>query len=443
MEITSLKLANIRSIETAEFRFQPGFNLIVGVNGVGKSTVLDALRICLSRILPSTTESRAKPLSFDKSDIRSDFPFLDAELSLTIGVDKLRFTRLQWRETFAADDDENLKELRREILESKQLRDRARNLLRELEASHGVYDSDSFVPSKARFTVAAHIAEVAPNCVFFSTNRSVTSPPHTTKSRTAKSRTVGGKSAAYAEALVPRPMYVAQFADWMRVQEALAKEQSAAKRHLQVLRSAVDRFLPTYENLRPTDEEPSRLLIDQDGIALDVGQLSDGERGVLALVFDLARRLSQANPSLNDPLSEGHAVVLIDEIDLHLHPKWQRQIVHNLTKAFPHCQFIATTHSPQIIGEVPHERIQIISDGEVYSPNHSFGVDSSRVLEEIMDADPRATEVKELLSKVSQAIGKEQFDRAQRLIDQLVVRLGEEDPEVTRLRTLLDFMEGE
>ena len=438
MEITSLKLDNIRSIETAEFRFQPGFNLIVGVNGVGKSTVLDALRICLSRILPLMPESRAKARSFDKRDIRSGFPFLDADLSLTIGNDELRFTRRQWKGEFAEDDAENLKKLRREILESERLRDRALNLLRELEASHGVYDSDSFVPSKADFMVAARLAEVAPNCVFFSTNRSVASYAIATKSRVA-----GGESAAYAEALVPRPMYIAQFAHWMRVQEALAEEESAAKRHLQVLRHAVDIFLPTYENLRPSDEESSSLLIDQDGIELDVGQLSDGERGVLALVLDLARRLSQANPSLDDPLSEGHAVVLIDEIDLHLHPKWQRQIVHNLTKTFPRCQFIATTHSPQVIGEVPHERIQIISDNKVYSPTHSFGVDSSRVLEEIMDADPRATEVKELLSKVSQVIGEEQFDQARRLIDQLVDRLGEDDPEVTRLRILLDFMEGE
>ena len=109
---------------------------------------------------------------------------------------------------------------------------------------------------------------------------------------------------------------------------------------------------------------------------------------MLALVLDLARRLSQANPSLDDPLSEGHAVVLIDEIDLHLHSKWQRQIVHNLAAAFPGCQFIATTHSPQVIGEVEHNRIQIIANGEVYSPTHSFGVDSSRVLEEIMDVTP-------------------------------------------------------
>lgn len=442
MKITSLKLTNIRSIETAEFRFQPGFNLIVGVNGVGKSTVLDALRICLSRILPPTTESRAKAISFDKSDIRSGSFFLEAGLSLTIDEDEFGFTRRQWKEEFVADDAENLKKIRREILESERLRDRARNLLRKLEEPHEAPDQDFFLPSKAAFIAAATLERVSPNGgalngVFFSTDRSLISYS------TAKSRAAGGKSAAYAEALVPRRMYVAQFADWMRVQEALAQEQNTAKQHLQALRSAVARFLPAYENLRPSDEESSSLLIDQDGIELDVGQLSDGERGVLALVLDLARRLSQANPSLDDPLSEGHAVVLIDEIDLHLHPKWQRQIVHNLTKTFPRCQFIATTHSPQVIGEVPHEHIHIMADGDVYPPPYSFGVDSSRVLEEIMDADPRATVVKKLLSEVSEVIRRQQFDRARDLVKQLVEHLGDGDPEVTRLRTLLDFMEGE
>ena len=438
MRVTSLKLANVRAIETAEFRFQPGFNLIVGVNGVGKSTVLDALRICMSRILPSTTESRAKAMSFAIGDIRSGFPFLDAELSVTIGVDEFRFTRRQWREVLAADEDENLKKLRREILDSERLRDRKRNLLRELDESHGVSDTDAFAPSKTELKSAAYTALIAPNCVFFSPNRSVAS--YVSK---AKSRAAGGKSAAYAEALVPRPMYLAQIADWMRVQKALAKEQSTAERHLQVLRSAVDRFLPNYENLRPSDEKSSRLLIDQGGIELDVGQLSDGERGVLALVLDLARRLSQANPSLEDPLSKGHAIVLIDEIDLHLHPRWQRQIIHKLTTTFPRCQFIATTHSPQVIGEVEHNRIHIIADGEVYSPTHSFGVDSSRVLEEIMDAPPRTTEVEELLTKVSREVGKQRYEDARGLLAQLVSRLGESDPEVTRMRTLLDFMEGE
>ena len=437
MRITALKLANLRAIEAAEFRFQPGFNLIVGVNGVGKSTVLDALRICMSRILPLGTTSRAKAMAFAISDIRSDFPFLDAELSFAIGVQGFRFTRLQWRETFAPDDGANLERLRRVILDSERLRDRPRNLLRELEQSQGVSDSDVLVPSKEVLKSAAYDAAVVPNCVFFSTSRSVASYVST-----AKSRTTGGQSAAYAEALLPRPMHVAQFADWMRVQEALAQEHGVAQRHLEVLRSAVERFLPTYENLRPTAEKSSRLLIDRDGIALDVGQLSDGERGVLALVFDLARRLSQANPSLDDPLREGQAIVLIDEIDLHLHPKWQRQIVHKLTAAFPRCQFIATTHSPQVIGEVESDHIQIIANGEVYPPTHSFGVDSSRVLEEIMEAPPRTGAVEELLKKVCRDVSARRYESARELLAQLVARLGEDDPEVTRIGTLLDFMEG-
>jgi len=205
---------------------------------------------------------------------------------------------------------------------------------------------------------------------------------------------------------------------------------------------AVARFLPGYFNLGLGGEDNERLWIDRDGTAIPVRQLSDGERGTLALVLDLTRRLAQANPKLEAPAAESEAVVLIDEIDLHLHPRWQRRIVHNLSAAFPHCQFIATTHSPQVIGEVAHERIQIIADGQVYSPTHSFGVDSSRVLEEIMEADPRAKEVQDLLSEASQAIGKQQLDLARELIARLVDQLGENDAEVTRLRTLVDFVEG-
>ena len=91
MRITSLKLTNIRAIETAEFRFQPGLNLIVGVNGVGKSTVLDALRICMSRILRSVAEYRARAMSFSARDIRIESPYLDAELSLVVDADEFPF----------------------------------------------------------------------------------------------------------------------------------------------------------------------------------------------------------------------------------------------------------------------------------------------------------------------------------------------------------------
>ena len=209
----------------------------------------------------------------------------------------------------------------------------------------------------------------------------------------------------------------------------------------EVLKEALESLLPGCTNLR-TDREGNQL-IDRKPTTLEIGQLSDGERGLLAIVLDLTRRLAQANPELALPTEEAEAVVMIDEIDLHLHPKWQRQIVQNLTAAFPKCQFIATTHSPQVIGEVEHERIQIIADGEVYSPPHSFGIDSSRVLEEVMEARPRTKEVQDVLYDLSKAIGNRQYEKAHTLLDQLVVLIGEADPEVTRARTLLDFMEND
>ena len=188
--------------------------------------------------------------------------------------------------------------------------------------------------------------------------------------------------------------------------------------------------------------ETEHLLINRGAATLPVRLLSEGERGLLALVLDLTRRLSLANSSFTEPAVESEAVVLIDEIELHLHPKWQRQIVRNLTTAFPRCQFIATTHSPQVVGEVEPNRIHVIADGEVYSPTHSFGVDSSRVLEEVMDAPARTESVHDLLSKISRRIGKNRFDEARPLVTELVGILGENDPEVTRVRALLDFMEG-
>src|SRR5687768_10814974 len=123
MKVRSLKLSNVRAIESAELRFKPEFNLIVGINGVGKSTILDAIRICMSRMLPGATESRAKAMSFAVSDIRDDFPFLEAELAFTIGGAEFGYTRRQWRQAFAEDDEKNIAQLRRKILETERLRD--------------------------------------------------------------------------------------------------------------------------------------------------------------------------------------------------------------------------------------------------------------------------------------------------------------------------------
>ena len=415
MRVTRLKLANLRVIEEAEFRFQPGFNLIVGVNGVGKTSVLDALRVCLSAFVRQANKLRAPVEAFTLGDIRVGANALSVECSAQIRSSEHHYLIHKPREASAPQ--------------------KKAGMPREQ-----VHDT----PEKVSFLGAAPTPMTGgepggrPLAVLFSTNRAVPSERAPSKSVAA-----GGTAAAFADAFANRELRLGELAAWMRVQEALQSERAPAGQALAAFEDVVSRFLPGYAHLRVDSNERPRLLIDRGLSTMAVRQMSDGERGTLALVLDLTRRLIQANPEMSDPVAEAEAVVLIDEIDLHLHPKWQRKIVLNLTAAFPLCQFIATTHSPQVIGEVKHDRIQIIANGEVYSPTHSFGVDSSRVLEEIMDADPRTQEVEALLSEVSQEVGTQRYDRARELLTQLVERLGENDPEVTRIRTLLDFMEGE
>ena len=405
MIVTSLNLANVRAIETAELLLQPDFNLLVGVNGVGKSTVLYTLGICMSRILPVVTESRDKAMSFSPSDIRMGHHVLDAELTMKIGQGEFRFTRRQWRQRFAPDDRKNIQTLRRQIMKSERLSDRKRSLLRELDAPQALTDRDSFVPSRSKLRKIADAVTTPPNCVFFATDRSSVRP-------TGKSQAPGGIATAYAKGLRTRRLEITQFAKWMRAQEALAEEREREARHLRVLQSAVERFLPTYHNLRATVRGRSRLQIDRGGIALEVSQLSDGERGVLALVLDLARRLLQANPSLDDPLSEGQAVVLIDEIDLHLHPKWQWQIVRKLQTTFPRCQFIATTHSPQVVASVDPKQVHLLTTAGVIHPGRSRGMDSNWILRHLMEVDDRPRDAQAILESVKHSVERGAFSEA-------------------------------
>jgi len=87
---------------------------------------------------------------------------------------------------------------------------------------------------------------------------------------------------------------------------------------------------------------------------------------------------------------------MVDELDLHLHPKWQGRVIADLKRTFPSLQFITTTHSPQLIGEAQPEEITLLDGGQATAPPRSFGIDSSRVLEDVMGANSRNHSLEEL-----------------------------------------------
>lgn len=415
MIVTRFKLANVRAVEAAEFSFKSGFNLIIGVNGVGKTSALESLAVSLAAISRHINGLKGPLHGFTSSDIRARTDALTVESEVSLADKLYSYVIHQPREEAVA-------QVGREGLPREQ--------------TFATPAKSAFVGDKPPAADGKKV--LRPLAVLFSTRRAVPSDRAPTKSA-AK----GGHAAAFAEAFSARELRLGEFAAWMRAQAALAAETPSSARVLDAFEKAVRRFLPGYANLRVSDEATPRLLIERRGVEIPVRQLSDGERGSLSLVLDLTRRLAQANPGLDDPAANGTGVVLIDEIDLHLHPKWQREIVRNLPDAFPTLQFIATTHSPQVIGEVEPDRIQVMGRGPVFSPTHSFGVDSSRVLEEIMDAPSRSPEVQELLDRLSRSIADNNLNDASTLVTELAVKLGQDDAEVIRARTLLDFLGGE
>ncbi len=428
MKVTQLNLTNVRAILHAELKFDTGFNLIVGVNGVGKTTVLDALSISLSAYLKAIHRLQVTLKPFNREDIRNDAKGLSVQCDTRINNRSYRYLIHQPREDFVE-----------QLVQDEKTGQQSHKVVAFPKKTHFVVDAPPIWTERSEYSPAL--------AVLYSTYRSVPSERLPSKAAAA-----GGIKAACAQSLNRRELRLGEFAQWMHVQNTLSKERATSILQLEALESTVRRFLPNYKWLRviPDDQNGKlNMVVDREGITIPVRQLSDGERSVLAMVLDLTRRLAQANPHSPDPAATASAVVLIDEIDLHLHPKWQRQVVRNLTEAFPKCQFIATTHSPQIIGEVSHDRIQIIvADGKtlptgVYSPTHAYGVDSSRVLEEIMDVEPRTHKVQELLKNISDVTAKEDYEKAHVLLEKLIAQIGENDPEVIRIRTFLDFMEDD
>lgn len=153
---------------------------------------------------------------------------------------------------------------------------------------------------------------------------------------------------------------------------------SSRDRQLTAVRSAIAAFMPGFSNLRVQRKPRLHMAIDKDGVTLNVSQLSQGEKSMMALVGDIARRLAMMNQSLDNPL-EGDGIVLIDEVDLHLHPKWQRSLIRQLSETFPNCQFVLTTHSPLVISDAKDVLCYVLNDGELHEHNGLYGLDANQV----------------------------------------------------------------
>ncbi len=222
-------------------------------------------------------------------------------------------------------------------------------------------------------------------------------------------------------------------AAWQALEQLEATSEDP---QLSAVRTAISNFMPGFSNLKVRRKPRLHMSIDKGGETFNVLQLSQGEKSLMALVGDIARRLAMMNPDLPNPL-QGDGIVLIDELDMHLHPSWQRSVISRLTDTFPNCQFVLTTHSPLVISDCKDVLVYALADGQLTAIPSQYGQDANTVLLEVMDTHIRNVQVAGKLNDLLDLIQGSQLDAASTLLNALADELPDSNLEISRARLLL------
>lgn len=420
MKVNKLNLDNYRGAHSLSLLFNQKLNVFYGVNGSGKSTVLDAIAIMLSWAVSRIRRAGASGRPIAEADIMNEKSAAIIDLTLANKYS----TTISWR------------------------------LIKKREG-HKAADlkSDFHTLNEFARSTQAQIEESAeqtnlPLFAYYPVNRAVLDIPLRIREKHRFNLL-----AAYDDSLTSGANF-RTFFEWFREREDLENEsrkylydQSENKpdnfqfpdTQLEAVRDALTMFLPEFSNFS-VRRNPLRMEVLKNQERLTVNQLSDGEKCLIALVGDLARRMAIANPVKNDPL-QGDGIILIDEIDLHLHPKWQRMIVPKLLEVFPNCQFIVSTHSPHIITHVQPESLFLLKQTDngmiAEKPSESYGKNVDRILEDLMGlSTTRPDPVDKSLHNIFLAIKDNKLSDAGQQIARLKQDIGD-DPELVKAEVLI------
>ena len=429
MKINRVILHGFRGIQKIDISLDDQMTVLIGANGAGKSSVLDALAKLLSWAVARIRRPAGTGHAISEHDIQN------GEIKTVIRAEASTSESLGWQ-------------------------------LVKYRSGHSRSDenTDLLMISEYAKTIQKQITESNEQCnipifAYYPVNRVVLDIPL----RIRKSHKFGLLE-AWDDSLTSAANF-RSFFEWFRNREDLENENR--KYHdefirpegwnfpdpqLEAVRRALESFLPEFSNFS-VRRNPLRMTVMKRGQEMRIEQLSNGEKCLIALVADIARRLSIANPCLSDPLN-GIGIVLIDEIDMHLHPGWQRMVLPKLMATFPNCQFIVSTHSPQILGEIDAARIRILSQDEnnfirLSVPKQSRGLSSNQILDELMKplTEDRALSQNsndaEKVESVFRLIEEEKFSEAEEEIKQLQLLFHGDTPELVRAKALITMLEPE
>lgn len=336
MSIEYLYIENFRGITRFEITGLSNLVVASGINGAGKTSLLVAVKILLSWLIARVRNAKGRGLPIDEKDITkgADYCLLKIRLSNGIG----------WQIYKQRPGCRTAPIARTDFVEMMALAN---------ETAEKLYAA----PEETNITLIDA----------YGVNRVVNETPMRIRKK-HKLKPIDALSVDMSNSVNFHDFFV-----WFREMEDIENESLRntgtlkLNKQLQVVRDAIAGWADGYNDFK-VQRQPKAFIINKNGVRFDFNQLSDGEKSYLALVSDIARKMAMTHPTLEKPL-EGDGIVLIDEIDLHLHPAWQREVIGKLQTVFPNCQFVITTHSPQVVSCVSfhdgNRLIEVGSNGSV------------------------------------------------------------------------------
>lgn len=407
MIIKELQIENFRGIKNLIISLRATGAVFYGINGVGKSTVIKAINVLMSQLLDKASQGRFKnTVSINEDDV--SYGHSATKITATLVLSNKEF-----------------------II--------SRGYDKKRRSSFPPYKTINEISDFIRTDLAENESSELPIFAVYSVNRLVLDVP-----LRIRDKHLFDRMATYEKSSAGTDFRV--FFEWYRNQEDYEnqvranEDQKYQDPQLQAIREAVYSVIPGFSKLMVERKPKLRMVIAKDNIKLAIDQLSDGEKCYIAMIGDLARRMAIANPQADNPLKSG-GIVLIDEVELHLHPEWQRKIVLSLRKAFPNIQFIITTHSPQVLGEIKDmDIIKLLKeDGNVIGQRvlSVFGRDSDFILEQFMDASEKNAEISNKIYRMYNYINAKNYSESERIIEELSNEVGYDDADVVKARILV------
>ena len=388
MYVSKIRMQNFRCYTDFTMQFSPKVTVIVAENGKGKTAILDGLAITMAPYLAAFPGIKAR--NFQPNDVRMvvDVPQTQKD---ELQIKRMKYLLPVVLETEVKADDGKAYSWKREL---KSVKGKTSSVSAKLVSDYGKRIADELNQPGDQDIIL-------PVLGYYGTSRMWNDSSLLKRKKVDLSRSSG-----YVECLEPSGSY------------------NTYREILNAINKAIVTCIQSmgWTDLKYSFAAQNLLICHPEKGELPLEAMSDGARSVISMAADIAYRMARLNPDMGEDVTlKTSGVVLIDEVDMHLHPSWQQTVVNDLVKAFPKVQFIVTTHSPQVLTSVPAECIRILHwDNDlvdIEEPTFSLGAESSQLLRDIqhVESRPGSLPIVQALQRYLQLVNEDKWDSEEAL----------------------------